>query len=280
MLRALSGPPGDQRQQAPICSSERIDRHRPRQRRPQQAIVGGMPEAGPERAAEPLRGKRRGLSRRRAPPGQRRDHPQIGGDENPERRDQAEFDDEQAAERRTNRAAQIVADAVRCDRPGDLGLRHQERQDRQPGGRVQRPGRAEDERGHEQQNRRSEIERDHGGENRHQRGDRVGDRDDHAPRIDDIGDRARGKSEEEHRQHRRRVHQRHLERVDVERRHQPARRRVIHRNAEESARARHPNDRERRMGEGAKPGRRVGCGFLGDVEVHLRIAPRVGPAAA
>jgi hypothetical protein len=34
------------------------------------------------------------------------------------------------------------------------------------------------------------------------------------------------------------------------------------------------------MGESAKPGRRVGCGFSGDVEVHLRIAPRVGPAAA
>ena len=66
-----------------------------------------------------------------------------------------------------------------------------------------------------------------------------------------------GKSEQEHRQRRRRVHERHVQRIEVERRHQPARRRIIHRDADERARARRPDDRERGMGESAEPARRI-----------------------
>ena len=131
-----------------------------------------------------------------------------------------------------------------------------------------------DEGGQEQQQRRSEIERDQGGENRHQRGDRVRDRDDHPPRIDDIGDSARGKSEQEHRQRRRRVHQRHVQRIEVERRHQPARRRIIHRDADERARARRPDDRERRMGESAEPARRFCRGLSGECGSPSSNVPR------
>src|SRR5271166_6609721 len=65
------------------------------------------------------------------------------------------------------------------------------------------------------------------------------------------------------------MHQRNVERVEVERRHQPARRGVIHRDADRRDRARRPDDRESRMGEGAEPIRLAQrCRLLGGAQLH------------
>ena len=176
--------------------------------------------------------------------------------------------DDETAERGPDRAAEVVADAVGRDRARQVLLRHETGQDRQPSGRVQRPRGAEQERRQQQNGGRGEIERHQRREDRDQRRDRAGNGDDEPPGIDDVGDRAGRKGEEEHRQVGRGVHQRDVERIEVERRHQPARRGVVHRNADQRRRARQPDEGESGMRECAEPMRVAGRRLLGSGDVH------------
>ncbi len=168
------------------------------------------------------------------------------------------FSDRQPAERRAQRAAYVVADAVGRNRARQILFRNEHRQDREPGCRVQPPGGAEQKGGQQEEDRRRKME---GHERREDRDDRRhgrADRDDQASGIDDVDDRARRQGEQEHRQVRRRMDERNMHRVQVELRHQPARRRIVHRDPDHRRRACEPDDSESGMredAEGAPAGR-------------------------
>src|SRR5580700_3900226 len=78
----------------------------------------------------------------------------------PERRRDAEYGRERSSERRSDRAAEVEADAVRRDRGRQVLLGHELRRHRLPGGRRERPEGADQEREQEQDRRGHEVERD------------------------------------------------------------------------------------------------------------------------
>ena len=57
VFSALTGSPGDQRQKTPVSRGEWIDGYGPREGRPEEAVVGCVPKAGAQRAAQSFGGQ-------------------------------------------------------------------------------------------------------------------------------------------------------------------------------------------------------------------------------
>ena len=155
-------------------------------------------------------------------------------------------------ERRTKRATEVVANAVRRDCPGITGLGTSCGTIDSHAGVLRDQAALSANVVKSSKHRGHEIERHHGGEDGHQCRDRVGDGDDHPTRINDVGDGAGGKRKQKNRQSGCGVQQRDVEWIEVESRHQPAGRRVVHGDADQRASACRPDDCESRMGERAE----------------------------
>ena len=102
-------------------------------------------------------------------------------------------------------------------------------------------------------------------------------------RIDDVGERAGRQRQKEHRQRGGDLNRRHHHRVGIEVGHQPARRRVVHGDADVRQRTRNQNDGERQVAEQpglcADGGVRSDAGLAGQGALRPRgHAPSVHPA--
>ena len=186
---------------------------------------------------------------------------EIGRREDPQRRRHAEMQDREAAERRPDRAAQVVGDAIGRDRAGQVRLRHET-----PAGSTARPASFSDQAALSRKvvrSSRTGVARSKltsAGEDRDQRRDAaltatISRRGSTMSAIAPAGRVKRNIG--------RLVaacSKRHAERIEVERGHEPARRGVVHRDADQRRRAREPDRREGRMGEGAEPRRWRSCG--------------------
>ena len=154
-----------------------------------------------------------------------------------------------AAERRTERARDVDADAIRRDRGGEIVLGDESRHDSLPGRRGQRAGGTDQKREGQQIDRRRQTKADHRGiDRRHDRVERF-DHDQIFALIEDVGERAGRNREHTNRQRARRLHQRHDQRIGIEAGHQPARRGAVHPAADIGDQCRGPDHRERRMPE-------------------------------
>ena len=197
----------------------------------------------PPRAAPATRRRRR----------RGRGRPRIG----PEGHGDAEGLDRKAAERRADGAAEAIAGVVGGDGVVEVGPRHEHRRDELPDGSRERAPDAERE-GREEQLHRRRDRATRRGRRRRRRAPPPPARHEQAAGVDDVGERARRHREQEHRQHGRDLHGRDHHRVGVEARHEPAHRRVEHRDADVGDGGRDEDDCEGAVGEEAAE--RAGAG--------------------
>src|SRR5437016_5142329 len=113
-------------------------------------VVPRMPEAGANGAAETLHGQMSGSFLRGMPPDERSDNAEIADRIDPERRSNAQAGHDDAAQCRPDCATHIEAHAVRSHRGSEILLGHELRNDRLPGGSLERTG-YPDEKGKKQQ---------------------------------------------------------------------------------------------------------------------------------
>src|SRR5262249_9492741 len=130
----------DQRKQCPIRACKQKERHCTQQRCTQMPVVPRVAETGTNGAVEPLDRQVLRSPLRRMPPQQSADHAEIADCVEPERRRDSHFGDHHAAQRRTDRAAAIDADAVRGHRLIQVLLGNELRNDRLPSGGCQCAG--------------------------------------------------------------------------------------------------------------------------------------------
>src|SRR5437763_4745849 len=113
-------------------------------------IVSRMPEAGANGAAETLHRQMPGPFLRWMPPDERSDNTEIADGVDPERRSDAETGDDDAAQCRPDCTAHVDTHAVGSHRGSEVLLGNELRNDRLPGGSLERT-RYPDEKGEKQQ---------------------------------------------------------------------------------------------------------------------------------
>ena len=217
------------------------------------AIVSGVTNPGAQRASKPLGGQ--GLPRpaRRPPPQQSRQHGDIAGAKTPERQRNAEGCNRQPAERGADRATDVIARVVDCDRAVEIVLRHQHRRDNEPCRRSKRATPAQTKGRRQQHNRRGPMHRDQRREDDRYRSHGKLRADQQPARVDDVGQRASRQRQEKHRQRGGDLDRRNHHRIGIETGHEPVRRRVKHRESDIRRRIRNQDDGKRQIAENAPP---------------------------
>ena len=245
---------GYERKQRQKGAGERVHGDGPNQRGSQMLVIDSVPQSGADRARQSLGGQIVRSRLRRAPPQQGGDRSEIGGAENPIRRRGSKTGNGHSGNHGADGAAEAIAHAAGGGGAVEVGSRHEERRDRQPGRRRQGPARAQQEDGREQIGRGIQVKKDHRREHADHGGDERLHHDQKSAGLDDVRERACGQREQEHRQTARDLHHRHCPRGGIEIRHQPCGSRVGHRDAGQGERARSPNHRKGRVAERSKAG--------------------------
>ena len=193
----------------------------------------------------------------------------------PEWRGNACRDDDETAERRTERARNIHADAVGGNCRRQIVARHQQRYHRLPGRRRQGACGIDEKREQQQVKRRRQVQaHQHRIDCRHRRRQRF-KHDQEAALVENVGERASRQREHEHRQCGRRLNQRHDQRIGIEVGHQPAGGRAVHPAADigdQRCRPDHPEGRLAKRSPRRQSGRSRRSG-------GSRVAHRLMPAA-
>ena len=117
----------------------------------------GVAQAHANRAAEALGRQTTRIAQRRTPPNERQNYRNVRDGVDPEGRGDSEPGDDRAAERWTNGAAHIDADAVGCNARLQVPLRNEQRHNRLPRRGGHRARRADWERKGEQNGRRHQA---------------------------------------------------------------------------------------------------------------------------
>ena len=204
------------------------------------------------------------------------DRQRIGG----EHRTGARRGDDQAAECGADRARDVDAERIERDRLLQRGPRYELGNDRLKGGsgegRAHRDGGGEG----EQYPRVGQArERQHRQDRGAGQAEQLCAHQQLAP-VDDVGERPGGEREDEHREGRRRLHQRDHQRVGRERGHQPARADIVHPGADVRDDGRDPQRAEHRVRKRTR-GRRGGIGHALRVRrIAASISPPISPTCS